>query len=71
MIRQAQERGIVIDWTTLYDEFLSKAEKVNLRSLPYMEGDYWTDTVEDILKVRVTGGLGLCSAQTNFNKSSV
>lgn len=51
LLVEAKQRGIVIDWTTLYEEFLSRPDTADLRSLPYMEGDHWIDAVERMIEV--------------------
>lgn len=50
MLQEGVTRNIVESVTNLFDEYFG-AGKANLRLIPYLEGDYWTDLAEDVIKV--------------------
>jgi len=64
MLHDAQNEGIVHSLTNLYDEFFDMPSP-QILDLPYLEGDYWTGEVENIIK-ELDGG---CSEGLGSSRS--
>lgn len=60
VLEEAKEEGIVVDLSTLYQDFFGPAPKRPKYILPYLKGHYWQQQIEGMLAQRRTTKVG-CS----------